>query len=125
MNPVERYISECDPALQPRLIKLREVILNAAPGATEAFSWQMPTFQLHGNLVHFFVHKGHIGLYPGPSGVEHFLPKLGKYKTSKGGIQLPLTEPIPYELIEEIVRFRAAENQADFAQKQARKRARK
>jgi uncharacterized protein YdhG (YjbR/CyaY superfamily) len=92
------------------LNELRNVIKNSAPDAVEKISWQMPTFVLHGNLVHFAVHKNHIGFYPAPSGIEAFSDELKNYKTSKGAIQFPLDKPMPFELIGRIVKYRAAEN---------------
>ncbi|HML47065.1 MAG TPA: hypothetical protein PKE04_10005, partial [Clostridia bacterium] len=58
---------------------------------------------------HFAAAKGHIGIYPGESGVRVFADKLKPYKTSKGAIQFSLSEPIPYDLIAEIARFRVGE----------------
>jgi uncharacterized protein YdhG (YjbR/CyaY superfamily) len=72
-------------------------------------SWQMPTFWQGENLVHFAAQKSHIGLYPGESGVRVFADRLTGYKTSKGAIRFQLSEPIPYDLIEEITRFRVRE----------------
>jgi uncharacterized protein YdhG (YjbR/CyaY superfamily) len=65
----------------------------------------MPTFYQNGNLIHFLLHKHHIGLYPGAEAVTYFKEKLSNYKTSKGAIQLPLDKPLPKALIEEIVRY--------------------
>jgi uncharacterized protein YdhG (YjbR/CyaY superfamily) len=50
--------------------------------------------------------KNHIGLYPGAEGVAAFSAELEGYKTSKGAIQLPLSKPIPYDLITKIAKFR-------------------
>ena len=81
----------------------------------------MPTFTLHGNLVHFAAFKQHIGFYPTPSGTEHFQAALARYKGGKGSVQFPLDEPIPYDLITEIVKFRVEENLAKAAAKRKRK----
>ena len=70
----------------------------------------MPTFYLNGNLVHFAAYKNHIGFYPAPSGIEAFKKDLAKYKTSKGAIQFPIEEKLPFDLIEKIVKFRVKEN---------------
>ena len=70
----------------------------------------MPTFALHGNLVHFAAHKNHIGFYPAPSGIDAFKRELSEYKGAKGSVQFPLEKPLPYELISDIVKFRVAEN---------------
>ena len=106
---IDAYISSYDEVVQPILKELRRVIKQEAPDATEKISYQMPTFYLNGNLVHFAVQKNHIGFYPAPSGVAAFKEELTEYKTSKGAIQFPLTKPIPYELVRRIVRFRVEE----------------
>mgnify|MGYP003587321036 FL=1 len=106
---IDAYISSYDEVVQPILKELRRVIKEEAPDATEKISYQMPTFYLNGNLVHFAVQKNHIGFYPAPSGVAAFKEELTEYKTSKGAIQFPLTKPIQYELVRRIVRFRVEE----------------
>ncbi|HWR09981.1 iron chaperone [Sporomusa sp.] len=73
-------------------------------------SWQMPTFALHGNLVHFAAHKNHIGFYPGPSGIDAFKHELSEYKGAKGSVQFPLDKLLPYDLISRVVKFRVTEN---------------
>lgn len=110
MNVIDEYILQYPPEKQEKLHEIRQVIKEAAPEAQEKISWRMPTFYLNGNLVHFAMHKAHIGFYPGASGVEHFQNKLDGYQHSKGAIQFPLSEPLPRELITEIVRFRIKEN---------------
>jgi uncharacterized protein YdhG (YjbR/CyaY superfamily) len=82
----------------------------SAPDAKEKISYQMPTFVLHGNLVHFAAYKNHIGLYPTPSGINAFQHELSEYKGAKGSIQFPIEKPLPYQLISKIVKFRVAEN---------------
>ena len=106
---IDAYISSYDEVVQPILKELRRVIKEEAPDATEKISYQMPTYYLNGNLVHFAVQKNHIGFYPAPSGVAAFKEELTEYKTSKGAIQFPLTKPIAYELVRRIVRFRVEE----------------
>lgn len=107
---IDEYISQFSPEVQRILQALRSVIKEEAPDAEEKISWRMPTFTLHGNLVHFAAHKKHIGFYPGASGIEAFQHRLSEYKWSKGAVQFPMDKPLPYELIKEIVRFRVAEN---------------
>ncbi|MDF2568174.1 MAG: hypothetical protein K0R90_1630 [Oscillospiraceae bacterium] len=110
MNEIDQYIAQYSEELQEKLQEIRQVIREAAPEASEKISWQMPTFYLNGNLVHFAMNKAHLGLYPGASGVEHFESELGDYKHSKGTIQFPLNKPLPKELITKIVQFRVQEN---------------
>ncbi len=107
---IDEYIAGFPPDIQPVLQKVRSTIRNAAPGAKETISYQMPTFVLEGNLVHFAAFKSHIGLYPTPSGTERFREELSRYATGKGSIRFPLDEPIPFGLITRIVKFRVKEN---------------
>ncbi|MGD0707569.1 MAG: DUF1801 domain-containing protein, partial [Anaerolineaceae bacterium] len=82
----------------------------AAPEATEKISYQIPTFYLKGNLVHFAAFKNHIGFFPTSSGIEKFKDELSSYVVSKGTARFPLGKPIPYDLISRITKFRVAEN---------------
>lgn len=109
-NTIDEYISQFSINIQEKLKEIRKIIKETAPEASEKISYQMPTFYLLGNLIHFAAFKNHIGLYPTPSGIENFGEELKGYKTSKGAIQLPIDKPIPYNLIIKIVKFRVAEN---------------
>jgi uncharacterized protein YdhG (YjbR/CyaY superfamily) len=109
-HTIDEYIMQFSPEVQEILKMLRRVIKESAPNATEKISYQMPTFFLHKNLVHFAACKNHIGFYPTPSGIKAFKEELSGYKGSKGSIQFPLNKPIPYELISKIVKYRVAEN---------------
>ena len=109
-NTIDEYIMQFPTEVQEKLKTLRKVIKEAAPEAEEKISYKMPTFTLHGNLVHFAGYKNHIGLYPTPSGIEAFKEELSKYKGAKGSVQFPIKEPLPYELIIKIVKYRVIEN---------------
>jgi uncharacterized protein YdhG (YjbR/CyaY superfamily) len=107
---IDEYIQTFPADVQSILQKLRHAIQKAAPEAKEAISYQMPTFKLNGNLVHFAAFKNHIGLYPAPSGIKKFEKELSQYASGKGSVQFPLDQPIPYELVEKIVLYRVKEN---------------
>ncbi len=117
---IDEYIAGFTPEIQEKLRTLRQVIHEEAPEAAEAFSYQMPTFKLHGNLVHFAAFKNHIGFYPTPSGVTAFEQDLAPYQTSKGAAQFPLDQPLPLDLVRKIVRYRVEENTRLAAEKKKR-----
>jgi uncharacterized protein YdhG (YjbR/CyaY superfamily) len=107
----DEYIRTFPEDVQTELEKMRKTIQEAAPEATEAIKYGMPTFRLNNkNLVHFAAFKNHIGFYPIPSGIEAFKEELSIYKQGKGSVQFPLDKPVPYELVKKIVKFRVAEN---------------
>ena len=109
---IDQYIALYPADVQVLLEKVRETIREAAPGAEEAIKYQLPTFVLHGNLVHFGAFKRHIGFYPTASGIAKFKNELAAYASSRGSVRFPFDQPIPYRLIATIVRFRANENEA-------------
>lgn len=115
---IDEYIAAFPEDVQAILHELRRTIREAAPDATEAISYQMPTFRLNGNLVHFAAYRRHIGFYPAPSGVEAFQAELAPYKVSKGAIQFPLDQPIPYDLVSRITAYRAQENREKARQRE-------
>jgi uncharacterized protein YdhG (YjbR/CyaY superfamily) len=119
---INAYIATFPTEVQERLQALRATIRAAAPEAVETFSYQMPTFNLKGNLVHFAAFKHHIGFYPAPSGIAAFHEALSRYKGAKGSVQFPLDQSLPLELVAEIVRFRVTENLAAAATKAGKRR---
>ncbi|RKN80669.1 iron chaperone [Paenibacillus ginsengarvi] len=128
MNPpktvyesIDAYIAGFPPDIQHILTALRNVIREAAPEAKEKISYQMPTYELHGNLVHFAAFKNHIGFYPAPSGIEAFADEVKPYHKSKGTLQFPLDQPLPNELIARIVKYRVAESKEKAAAKTKKK----
>jgi uncharacterized protein YdhG (YjbR/CyaY superfamily) len=110
ITTIDEYLVDFPPPVREILEKIRMTIRRAAPEAKETIKYRMPTFTLEGNLVHFAAFKNHIGFYPVPTGIEKFKAELSGYKGGKGSIQFPLDQPVPYELIERIVRFRVEEN---------------
>lgn len=112
---IDEYIAGYPPDVQAILQQIRQTIREAAPDAEEAISYQLPTFRLHGNLVHFGAFKSHIGFYPTPTGIEKFQKELSVYQGAKGSVRFPLDQPIPYALIKRIVKFRVKENRAQAA----------
>lgn len=119
MTTIDDYIAGFPTAVQKLLQRMRQTVRKHAPDASETINYGIPTFQLDGNLVHFAAFPTHIGFYPTPSAITHFQKELSSYESAKGSVKFPLTAPIPFELIAEIVKFRVAEN---VARSQAKKK---
>ena len=118
---IDQYISGYPEDVQRILQKIRKIVGKAAPGAQETIKYQIPTFTLNGNLVHFGAFKNHIGFYPAPSGTEKFKKELSIYQGAKGSVRFPLDKPIPYDLISQIVKFRVKETLEKAAAKGRKK----
>ena len=109
---IDDYISKVPDDVQAILQKVRETIRHAAPDAKEVISYMMPAFRQHGILVYFAAWKNHIGLYPPISGDKDIEKAVARYAGPKGNLQFPLDEPMPYDLIERLVRLRVKQDAA-------------
>src|SRR3954471_13579653 len=109
-NTLDEYIKPFPEDTRELLDQMLSIIRKTAPRATEKISYGMPTYYYNGNLVHFAAFKNHIGFFPTPSAITEFQTELKPYKTSKGTVQLPITDPLPLKLIERMVKFRVKEN---------------
>jgi uncharacterized protein YdhG (YjbR/CyaY superfamily) len=110
-NNVDDYIAQAPVEVQPKLHQLREVIKAAAPEAQESIGYGMPCYKYKGRLVYFAHAKKHIGLYALRHTVlEKHADELGSWVTPKGTVQLPLSEELPTELVNRLVRAQAKYN---------------
>jgi len=107
---IDEYIAAFPDSVQEILAKIRTIIHEEAPDAQETIKYQMPTFTLNGNLVHFAAFKKHIGFYPVPAGIQAFKEQLSVYEGGKGSVKFPLDQPIPFDLIRKMVIFRVQQN---------------
>jgi uncharacterized protein YdhG (YjbR/CyaY superfamily) len=114
---VDEYIAAFAPEVQAILERIRLTISTAAPDAQETISYQIPTFKLNGSLVYFAAFKNHIGFFPPVSGDARLEKAISRYAGEKGNLRFPLDQPIPYGLIERIVKLRVKQNLAKAAAK--------
>ena len=118
MDEIETYIQQFPDNVQEILGNIRKLIKDNAPEAEESFAYGMPAYKTHKKpLVYFAAFKNHIGFYATPSGHDEFQAELSKYKQGKGSVQFPLDQPMPYQLMERIIKFRISENSARNASK--------
>ena len=109
---IDEYIANFPEEIQSLLNQVRSIINQAAPDAEESIGYGMPAYKLYGRpLVYFAGFKNHIGFYATPTGHAEFAKELSKYKQGKGSVQFPINQPMPLELIAQIVEFRVIENQ--------------
>jgi uncharacterized protein YdhG (YjbR/CyaY superfamily) len=114
---IDEYIADFSPEVQAILQQIRQTIRQAVPTAIEAIKYQIPTFVLNGNLVSFGAYQRHIGLYPIPAGTQKFQKAIAAYRSAKSSVRLPLDEPIPFDLISQLVKFRVRETSAHTKKK--------
>jgi uncharacterized protein YdhG (YjbR/CyaY superfamily) len=101
---VDKYVAALPPEVATIMDELRRTIRDVVPGVGEKISYSMPTFVLDGlPLVHVAAWKKHIGIYPLPELEEPLAAEVAPYRGAKDAMQLPLREPIPYDLVGRVV----------------------
>jgi uncharacterized protein YdhG (YjbR/CyaY superfamily) len=110
---VDEYLARVPEPARTTLNKVRAAIRAAAPkDATEAISYQIPTFKYKGSLLAFAAFSKHCSLFPMSLAVmETFKSELKDFDTSKGTIHFPLDKPLPAGLVKRLVRARVAEKE--------------
>lgn len=107
---IDEYIAAFPRNVRDVLEELRRIIRESAPKSEETISYGIPTFDLNGkHLVHFAAYKNHIGFYPTSSGITRFKKDLSRYELSRGTVRFPIDEPIPFDVIRKIVKYRVKE----------------
>jgi uncharacterized protein YdhG (YjbR/CyaY superfamily) len=107
---IDEYIDGFPSNVQKILQKIRKTVQKAAPGSQEVISYRMPAFKLNRVFVFFAGYQNHVSLYPAPRGVAEFKEELAQYGGGKGTLQFPLGQPVNFDLIARIVRFRVQQN---------------
>lgn len=110
INAVDNYIDAFDGEVHARLVAVREAINKAVPEADESIAYGMPAYKLRGKpLVYFAGYTHHIGFYATPNGHKKFASEFSKYRQGKGSVQFPLDQPLPIDLIKQVVEYRKSQ----------------
>lgn len=114
VRAIERYLADLPEDQRVALEHLRRTIAKAAPAATEAISYGVPAFKLHGRpLVSYGAGKAHCAFYLMSTGVmDTHLEELRGYQLGKGSIRFHPDAPLPETLVRTLVAARIAELEA-------------
>ena len=117
---IDEYIDASAPEARSILRRIRGRIRRVAPHARETIRYGIPAFAAHSVLVYFAAFRSHIGFYPPVRGDARLEKALARYAGEKGNLRFRLDQPIPYALIERIVRLRVRQDRASASVKGAR-----
>lgn len=108
MSVIDEYLqSHATTTQKTELERIRSIVKELAPDATEVISYGIPTFKYRGkNLVHFAAFKHHMSIFPTAEPIAELEDKLKPWSTAKGTIQFTEDNPLPKALIQEIVEYR-------------------
>jgi uncharacterized protein YdhG (YjbR/CyaY superfamily) len=122
---VDEYITWFPPEVTKRLEKVRRTIHQAVPGAQEKISYAIPTITVDGRyLLYFAAFDQHLSVYPAPRGAADFADELAEYEGGKGTVQFPHDQPVPYDLVRRMARYRLDELKKTSSSKAAKKETR-
>ena len=101
---VDGYLATQPAATREILEELRRRVHAAVPEATEAISYDIPTFKVDGKaFIYAAAWKQHIAVYPIPDGDDALQRDIERYRSGKGTLKFMLDEPFPYELFDRLV----------------------
>lgn len=110
---IDEYIAACPEAVRPALAGIRDAVRRVLPDAEERIRYGMPAIMFDGrHAIHFAAWKKHIGLYPIYRGDDPVEAEIEPYRDGKDGVKFRLDRPVPYDLVERMVRMLAAHHGA-------------
>jgi uncharacterized protein YdhG (YjbR/CyaY superfamily) len=122
INSIDDYLFQLPENQQLVLEELRQVIRDTAPEAEELISYGMPAFKHNGMLVYFAAFKNHCSFFVGNGSlVKEMGDALKGYKTVPSGIHFTPENPLPADLVRDIVLKRLAQNAEKVAAKKLKK----
>ena len=103
---IQEYLDGVDPSFRPELERIRGLVTRLVPDVEEVMSYRMPTLRYKKRaLVYFTASKNHMSFYPSSWAIEEFAEQLSGYSTSEHAIRFTLDNPLPDDLIEDLVRY--------------------
>lgn len=105
LETVDEYVATLPEPAREAIARLRDLAREVMPDGVEVISYQIPTIRRHGhNVVHFAAWTKHFSLYPIPEGDPVFTAAIAPYATGKGTLRFDYTDPLPVELITDLMR---------------------
>lgn len=110
MSLIDEYFSRLEPTQKKELERIRKIVKQTVPNATEVISYGMPVFKFNDKyLIGIAAFKDHMSVFPGSMPVDQLKEKLSAYKLSKGTIQFTLEHPLSDALLKELVNLSLAD----------------
>lgn len=111
---IDDYLEAVDPAFRAELERIRRLVTQLVASVEESISYGMPTLTYRGRaLVYFTASTRHLSFYPSSWALEELGDRLAEYSTSAHAIRFTLKQPLPDDLIEDLVRVHQRRIDAD------------
>lgn len=101
---VEQYLSTLTDEARVAVQHIRALIHEMVPDGQDCISYGIAAVKLDGSIVlHYSGWKQHVSVYPIPPGSVAFEKRIAPYVAGKGTLKFPLSEPLPFPIIGEII----------------------
>jgi uncharacterized protein YdhG (YjbR/CyaY superfamily) len=112
---VEAYLAAAEPDARERLERIRALVREVVPEATERISYRMPAFRFEDRVVVWYAaFRDHVSLFPASALVRERLGQdVAPHLSGKGTIRFELDAPLPEDVIRRVVEVRVDENRAE------------
>ena len=101
---VPTFLKEADARRRPALAKLRKLVREMLPSATESMAYGMPTYQKDGQIVTAFNNqKNYIAFYPGETAIKAHKTKLAGISCGKGCIRYTNPDKIDFDVVRSLL----------------------
>ena len=111
MSEIEDYLSTVTPDQRFALERVVDIARGADPDAVDGRSYGMPALRYAGKpLVGILAARDHLSVFPfSPAIVEAVRDRLDGFNLSKGTIRFSVDQPIPDDVVHDVVDLRRAE----------------
>ena len=101
------YISKAAIAAQPILQTLAQLITTELPGFTAKIKWNLPFYERDKQYVSIAAYKAHVSLSISADLDDATLAaaKAAGYPTGQKRLNLPLTQPVPTALVQQVLQL--------------------
>lgn len=108
---IDEYILNFEGVAKDFLVRVRQLAAELSrENTTESITYGIPTIRINGrSKLHFAAYPHHVSLYPASDELVKQIPALKPYRSGKGTFKFELNEPLPWELISKIVKYRLTE----------------
>jgi uncharacterized protein YdhG (YjbR/CyaY superfamily) len=111
MSAMDQYLDGLPTKQKAALARVRAVVGELEPEAEEGESYGMPAFLYAGRpLFGFRAAKKHLSVFPfSPAAVEAVEARLEGFELSKGTIRFTPDQPVPEDVLADLIRARKEE----------------
>jgi uncharacterized protein YdhG (YjbR/CyaY superfamily) len=108
---IDEYLRSVEQPKRGTLESLRATILEIVPQAEQVISYKVPAFRVSGRTIAgFAAFKSHLSYLPFSGSVlPRLADELGGYEMTKSSLHFPVDQPLPRDLVAQLIAVRLAE----------------